>query len=77
MSNVVLIEGCGDLLVEAVLGRVSVLDVPDEAVAVSRLKTKASMMGANAIIDFQLVETLGDPQFDTRRVYARGTAVVI
>lgn len=77
MSNVVLIEGCGDLLVEAVLGRVSVLDEPDEAVAVSRLKTKASMMGANAIIDFQLVETLGDPQFDTRRVYARGTAVVI
>lgn len=77
MENVVVIQGCGDLLVEVVLGRVSVLDVVNEQVAIDRLKSKASLMGANAIIDFQLVETIGDPQFDTRRVYARGTAVRI
>lgn len=77
MENVVVLEGNGDLLVEAILGRVSVLDAIDENSAMERLKTKASLMGANAIIEFEMVETVADPLFDTRRVYARGTAVVL
>jgi uncharacterized protein YbjQ (UPF0145 family) len=77
VEKVVIFTSSSDVTVDTEIGPVSVLDVSDRVMALACLKAKAYRMGANAIVDFRMVETVGDPYFETRHVYARGTAVKI
>jgi len=77
MESVVIISGNQSVDIKREIATVSVMDATDRAVAIACLKAKAFMMGANAIVDLRICNTVGDPQFNTQRLYARGKAVKV
>lgn len=77
METVIIISGNQSVDIKRELGSVSIMDATDRAVAIACLKAKAFMMGANAIVDLRICKTVGDPQFNTQRLYARGKAVKV
>ena len=77
METVTIISVNQKVELQREIGQVSVMDASDRAVAIACLKAKAFMMGANAIVDLRICKTVGDPQFKTQRLYARGRAVKV
>lgn len=59
------------------IGHVSEFEAADPATAIVKLKEKAIVLGANAVVALTITETLTDPYFGPHRVHAHGLAVVI
>ena len=57
------------------IGPVTVVDAPDRAMAIARLKARARGMGANALMNLSLCRTVADPYFNITSVYGHATAV--
>ncbi len=77
MGDVMIISGHQKVNVKREFGPVTILEATDRVAAMTRLKLKASLMGANAIMELRVCNTVGDPHFGTQRLYLRGIAVKV
>ena len=75
MGDVMIISGHQRVDVKRKFGPVTIMDATDRTAAMTQLKHKASLMGANAIMELRVCNTVADPHFGIHRLYLRGTAV--